>query len=365
MSTTTFGTADALTQKIWGRIAFVDSVKSTLFGKLMGKKASSIIQIKDELTKTAGDRIRFRLRSLPQGQGVEGAETLEGNEEGLDYQYKDLQIDQKRHASKTDLGMTQQRTNWDVREDLKDQEAEWWEEYFDLTMIEYLTGDTTGGLTKHGGRTSFGGNSLLAPTTDRIIYGGNATAKADVDATDTFDLQLIDKAIEKAKTASPTFKKASFDGKKCYVLILHPWQVTSMRTNTSTGQWFDIQKAAMTGGKIADNPIWSEALGMYSDTLIIENTRIKSFTDYGAGSNVSAARALFMGAQAGMCGFGRKTAGPSKMQWTEKTFDYGDKAGVGTCIIWGIQKIQFAVDSASAVSDYCTIAIDTAAAAAS
>jgi len=32
-----------------------------------------------------------------------------------------------------------------------------------------------------------------------------------------------------------------------------------MRTNTSTGQWLDIQKSAMQGGEINDNPIFDGA----------------------------------------------------------------------------------------------------------
>ena len=365
MSTTSIGTNDALTVKLWGRKAFMDSVKPTMFGKLMGKGDSAVVQIKDELSKNAGDRARFRLRSLPTSQATLGSSTLEGNEEGLDYQYTDLGIDQVRHASKTDLGMTEQRSNWSVREDLKAQESDWWENYWDTMLFETLSGDATSGYSFHNNASSFGNNTITAPTTDRIVYGGNATSKATIDSSDIFDLSVIDACVEKAKLASPTFKKASFGGKKCYVLILHPYQVRSMRTNTNDGQWLDIQKAAMNGGKVSDNPIFSEALGMYNGVLLLESTRIKTFSDYGSGGDQPAARALFLGAQAGAAAFGRKTPGTSRLKWTEKTFDYGDKAGVGTCAIWGIKKNQFGVDSGASVSDYCSLAVDTYAVAAS
>jgi hypothetical protein len=64
--------------------------------------------------------------------------------------------------------------------------------------------------------------------------------------------------------------------------------VNDVRANTSAGQWFDIQKAAMMGGKVSDNPIFGESLGVYRNLLLIESTRIPTFTDGGAGANIKA-----------------------------------------------------------------------------
>ena len=348
MSTTNFATGDNLTLKLWGKKAFKDSVKETLYGKLAGKSDRSVVQIKDELSKSAGDRARFRLRTLPSGSGVTGDSVLEGNEEGLTYQNFDLNIDMMRHATKVDLGMSQQRVNFDLRSEAKDALVEWWSEKQDTEFFNYLSGDTT--------QTSFGSNTITAPSTNRITYGNNATAKADVDATDIMSLTEIDKAVEMAKLASPTMRKASFDGKQAYVCILHPYQVYDLRTNTNTGQWLDIQKAAMNGGKTSDNPIWSEALGVYHDVILIESTRVKTFSDYGSGGNVNAARALFLGAQAGVVAYGRGYTGSERMKWTEKSFDYGQKFGAATSMIWGCQKTVFNSE------DFGVMAIDTAAA---
>jgi N4-gp56 family major capsid protein len=350
MATTNFAVGNALTEKIWGKKAFKDSVKDTLYGKLIGKSDRSIIQIKDETQKGPGDRIRFRLRALPTGTGKDGHETLEGSEEGLSYSYMDMTIDQKRHATKVDLGISQQRVGFELRSEAKDALTEWWEDYLDTTMIEYLSGAST--LTYHTSNV-LASNALEAPS--QILYGGNATAKNDVDATDTFTLALIDKAVEFAKLKTPTMRKAQFGGKSAYVMLLHPYQVYDLRTNTNTGQWLDIQKAAMNGGKVEKNPIFSEALGVYNGVILIENTRVNTFSDYGSGGNVDAARALFMGAQAGVTAYGRKTPGTSRMSWKEKSFDYGDKLGVASSLIWGMYKTRF--DSA----DFGMVHIDTAA----
>lgn len=338
-------TGDALTLKLWGKKAFADSVKDTLYGKLMGTKDTSIVQIKDDLKKSAGDRVRFRLRALPQGEGVTGDEVLEGKEEGMSFSNFDLSIDLMRYADKVDLKMGQQRVNFDTRSEAKEMHSEWWAERMDTYFMRALSGDTT---------LAFAGNTITAPT--KIVYGGNATAKNDVDANDVFSLTLIDKAVEAAKLKSPTMRKASFGGKKGFVCVLHPYQVYDLRTNTNAGQWLDIQKAAMQGGKVSDNPIWSEALGVYNDVILVENTRVRTFSDYGAGANVKAARALFLGAQAGVIGFGRGYEGAERLEWTEETFDYKKYLGVATELIWGIQKTVF--DG----SDFGVMALDTAAA---
>lgn len=93
-----------------------------------------------------------------------------------------------------------------------------------------------------------------------------------------------------------------------------------MRTNTSTGQWLDIQKAAMTGGEVSDNPIFNGSLGVYNSVILHSDSRIPVGVA-AAGTAVTGVRRSFMaGAQAAVVGFGQDN-GPQKMTWDEKTFD--------------------------------------------
>jgi N4-gp56 family major capsid protein len=172
-------------------------------------------------------------------------------------------------------------------------------------------------------------------------------------------LSVLDKVAERVKLASPTMRKANFGGKSGWVVILHPYQVTSLRNNTNTGQWLDIQKAAMMGGKITDNPLFSEALGMYRDFVLVESTRVPTFSDYGAGGNVNAARAMVLGAQAAVVAHGKGTNNVGRLELAERTFDYGKRYGVAATLIWGMAKSRF-----DNQSDFAAFAIDTAATAA-
>ena len=73
---------------------------------------------------------------------------------------------------------------------------------------------------------------------------------------------MIDKCVERAQTLNPTIRPIKVNGEDKYVMFLHPYQVYDIRTSTSTGQWLDIQKAAMTGGQIDNNPIYTGAFSV-------------------------------------------------------------------------------------------------------
>jgi len=100
--------------------------------------------------------------------------------------------------------------------------------------------------------------------------------------------------------------------------VINPWQEYDIRSNASTGQWLDIQKAAAASeGK--SNPIFKGALGMYNNTVIHSHKAGIRFNDYGAGA-VKAARALFLGEQAAVCAFGSGGSG-MRFDWNEEMQD--------------------------------------------
>ena len=115
MAGTTFNESNALTVKVWAKKLFVEALKQTILDKVIGTGADSAIVVKDELSKMAGDRIRYGLRMQLSGAGVQGDSTLEGNEEALTTYTDAVFIDQLRHAVKVIGNMTQQRVTFDIR----------------------------------------------------------------------------------------------------------------------------------------------------------------------------------------------------------------------------------------------------------
>ena len=145
------------------------------------------------------------------------------------------------------------------------------------------------------------------------------------------------------------------DGGDYYVLFLHPFDVYALRQSASTaGSWADIQRAAMQGGQITKNPIFTGAVGMWNGVILHESTRVPNIVAAPAGGAdiTQFRRPIFCGAQAACMAFG-KNSGPGKMSWVEDTFDYGNQLGVSAGLIGGIKKTVFNSN------DFATITLGT------
>jgi hypothetical protein len=138
----------------------------------------------------------------------------------------------------------------------------------------------------------------------------------------------------------PVIRPINVDGDDRYVVVLHTKQVTQLRTNTSTGQWLDIQKAAMTGDGSAKNPIMTGALGMYNGAVLHESTRITNGVNSATGAPSPPPAAVLLGAQAAAIGFGQGQSFEN-FDWNEELFDYGNQLGVEAGLIFGLKKLRF------------------------
>lgn len=351
MATTAYGVNHPLAVKRWSKGLMKESLKSTSVMQFMGTGANNIVQIKTELGKEAGDKVTFGLRLQLQGDGVSGDSTLEGNEEALTVYDDSVTIDQLRHAVRSKGKMSEQRVPFTVRDEARDGLADWWSDRWDSAFFNQVCGNTAESDTKRTGM-----QAAVAPSTNRVIYQNSPTAEGSLSSADTFTLELIDYAVELAVTGGSAGDQIPLVpirvGKlKKFVMFLHPYQVTDLRTNTSTGQWLDIQKSAMQGGQITKNPIFTGALGEYNGVVLHQNTRVPA-----APTNSSARRAVLCGAQAAACAFGRE-GGKNTFSWKEEMFDYGNSLGVGAGAIWGMKKCQFNSE------DFGTVVVSTWAAA--
>jgi N4-gp56 family major capsid protein len=144
----------------------------------------------------------------------------------------------------------------------------------------------------------------------------------------------------------------SVESSEAYVLLMSPDQEYDLRIADTTG-WLEIQKAAAAAeGK--NNPIFKGGLGMIGGAVLHKHRNVIRFNDYGAGSNVVAARALLLGRQAGVVAYG--TNNGLRYDWKEESDDYDNELSVASGFIGGIKKTRFNG------KDFGVIAIDTAAA---
>lgn len=341
MALTSYGVNDAETVKLWAKDLMREALKQTYIGKFIGTSSNSLVYRKDEATKSAGDRIRCQLRMQLTGSGTVGDSTLEGNEEPLTTYTDDLIINQLRHAVRSGGKLSEQRVTFSVREEARNGLADWFADSWDTIFFNHLCGYTPANTD---GNNRTGGNTIVAPTSTRHLWTeAGTTADEGLDSTgDDFNLTIIDQAVERAKTATPLIRPIRYKGGNYYVAFVHPYQVTDLRTNTDTGQWFDIQQAAMQGGKVADNPIFTGALGMYNNVILHESTRVAQGVNSSTGAAVpEVRRAVLCGAQSAAIGFGREGSRPSNFNWVEKYFDYENQLGVAAGSIFGLKKCIF------------------------
>jgi len=349
MSMTTFATGDPLAVKLWSKKMSVEALKQTWVFKFMGRDDNSVIQIFDDTEKGPGDRIRIPLRRLYSGDGVQGDDTLEGKEEKTVYYYDDLYINQLRHGAREGGAFSRQLVPFDVREHLRLGLQDWWADRIDTWFFNQLCGNTNQTDTRYTGN-----QACLAPDSDHLVYAGGASTDASLSnsATYKFTLTLVDVCVEKAKTLDIPIRPIMIGGEMKYVMFLHHFQVTDMRNNAGTNQWMDIQKAAMQGGNVTKNPIYTGALGEYNNVIFHATNRIPGFSAGNALAANQGRAAVFCGAQAVAMAYGRGN-GPERYNWVEKFFDYENQFGVGTGCISGMKKTRYNG------SDFATIAVRT------
>ena len=337
MATTDYPVNHPLAVKLWSEKLFREALYQTEAAKFMSSGQDSVFQLLNDTEKGAGDKITYGLRMQLSGDGVLGDATLEGNEEALTTYSDSILIDQLRHAVKSNGKMSEQRVKFDVRKEAMMGLADWWAGRIDTALFNQL-----GGNTGEARLAYTGNNATVAPSSTRQYFANgvaNETQVISASASNVFKLKFIDYAVERARTATPLIRPVKVGGEDKFVLFLHEYQVTDLRTDASTaGNWFDIQGKALQGGIGSKSPLYTGALGEYNNTIIHRSKRVPVVTTNAGGG---AYRALFCGAQAGTVAFGQNYSGVEGQKWVEKAFDYGNQLGVSSSLIWGAKKSIF------------------------
>ena len=338
MSTTSYGVNDSLSNKLWAKKLAVEALKETYFGRFMGTSSDNMIQMKDETETKAGDTVTFGLRMQLTGDGVTESQTLQGNEESLTTYSDKVVINELAHAVRVRNKNTidAQRVPFNLRDEAKSGLKDWFSNRFDTAMFNHLAGNTLVTDMRYAGN-----NTIAAPT--RVYRGGGATDDATVNATNTltFNLGVIDACVERAYTATPLIRPIKVAGENKFLMFLHDYQITDLRTSTSTGQWLDIQKAALAGGAGSKSPIYNGSLGEYNGTILHRSNRIPMGISNAGVQQTSTRRAVFCGAQAGALAFGKEFSEGVNYKWVEELFDYERELGVSAQTIWGLKKTVF------------------------
>jgi N4-gp56 family major capsid protein len=342
MSTTNFGLNDAFAVKLWEKNLAVAMRDYLHIKDLMGESPNSVIQVKTNTSKGPGDQLTYGLRARLQGSGFTENQIAEGNGESLSIYSDKLTINELGHVVgvKSKNTIDQQRVPFDLREEARDGLTQWWGDRLSACFFNQVCGNTAITDVRYSGMTL-----PTAPTANRYVAEGAVANDQSLSSSNTFDLTLIDKAVELARIGDnqQIVNPIKVGGQDKYIVYLHPKQVTSLRTNTATGQWLDITKFALSSGTYTkDNPIYTGALGEYNSCILRRSQDIP----YGVNSGTNAAittvrRAVLLGSQACMMGYGQKGGRPNKFRWNEELFDHKRRLEVSAWCIFGMKKAVF------------------------
>ncbi len=355
MATTEFAVGAALAVQRWSTSLAYEAEKKQYFRKFMGQSNDALIMVKTELSKAAGEKITFGLRMKLSGPGVEGDNIIEGTsaEEALTFHSDSVFIDQRRKGTKSKGKMSEQRVPYNIRAEGRDALSTWWAEAYDEDLIMYLSGargiDTSYKVPL--GWTGRASNAFNSPDTGHHLYAGNATSLATIDSLDKIDVQIVERCIAQAETSDPMIQPFRVQGENKFVLLMHTWQAFDLRTSISQNDWLDIQKAAGVRGK--GNLIYQNALGEYGGVILHKHRNVVRFDDTtGCASGVTAARSLFLGAQAAVIAWGGGSA-MGRYSWNEEMDDRGNALAITAGAIYGVTKCVFNS------KDFGVFAVDT------
>jgi N4-gp56 family major capsid protein len=312
MADWTFTTADALTAQTWAKRWWIEAkVESYFYGQgLIGPSEENDIIVEfPDLEQNQGYKHTFgQVRELS-GAGITGDADMEGNEESPNVYDDAIEIDQKRNAIRTAGKLSDQYpSDKSVRDWAKTLLKRWMAETIDQDLFTALDSSAT-----------------------KVIYGGDATSTATIEAGDYMTLALISKCVAYAKKATPKIVGSSIKGKKYYVIVISPDQEYDLRERDAA--FAQAMREAMARGP--DNPLFSGASGVWNNTVIHVHDKVAIATTYGATGALNGASALFLGAGSGGIAYAKRKV------WDEKTFDYGNKVGMCIGAIYGVTKAVF------------------------
>lgn len=370
MATTVIGLNDAKAVGRWASGVARDVARESYFtSKFMGKGATAKTPLQQltDLESDAGEAIHYDLIMQLKMEPVYGDSVLEGKEEDLKFFSDTVYIDQLRGGVNGGGTMSRKRTLHDIRALSKSGQSDWWARVFDELCFIYLSG-SRGANDDFSFPTTFTGfanNSLTAPDTEHLFCPGLATYASNntttfptsvtLGTTPVLDLKQVDRLVAAAGTmgggtqGTPKIRKSNFGGQEAFVLLMSPNQAYWMRQSSTTNSWLDVQKALSTSVGRETEAI-KGGLGMYNGVILDEHQAAIKFSTYGAGA-APAARALFLGRQAGVIAFGSPGNG-LRFGWNEETRDNGNQIVITTNTIVGIKKTTFNG------KDYGVIAMD-------
>jgi len=307
-------------------------------GSMVGTDTSMPVQIIRDLERTDGDTIQYDLVTEIRGDAVYDDDQLKGKEKALTFGMDQIRLTQVRQAVSLGGRMSRKRSPHDLRAVGEERLRRYYSRLFDEYIVCYGAGTRGEGTSQWVLPTTwngFGGNSLQTPDEDHRITidssGDISHTKTDATA---FTLSWFDKLERYIVTMDTPPNPIMIGGEPKYILVLSPWAVEQMKSDTTDKSWLKLNLGAGVRGE--NNPLFTGSLGTYGMFIIHQFSKIPITT---SGSDTYSHNLLF-GAQGVTVAFG-DAGGKFSFSWGEEVDDYGNIIGIAGTTILGVKKNRF------------------------
>lgn len=337
-----------LTPEIWDSKFFVEYLTENRYAGEMGTSENSIIQVREDLTKKAGDRINFALVNKLTQAATTGRAVMEGNEEDMATRSFELAVDKRRNAVRV-AEIDEQFSAISLREAGKFVLKDW--AMKDTERLISIALGKMGGIAMNATEVGAAGNQTvldawLVANSDRVFFGNSAyTAMTDLSAAlltltaATAAERLTAANIDVMKfiamnRSNPKIRpiRSEANGRYYYIMYAHPLAFRDLRQDATF-----VQAQREVSLEMENNRLFKGGDLLWNGVIIKEAHDLYDYSTLTAlgDSGGTVVPAFLCGAQALGAAYARR--------WRSKTeeFDYGDKHGIETSAIYGIDKMVF------------------------
>jgi N4-gp56 family major capsid protein len=326
-----------LKEQVWDNDFFTNYVRKNRFNRYMGTDENSVIQIKEDLTKKAGDRIHLALVAELSGAGVTGNSLLEGNEEALSQYEFPIAVSTLRNAVAVTLN-EEQYTGIDIRNAGKTMLQNWAMRKLRTDLITQLAAIFVSGTgnVAYGSATEGQKDTWIAANSDRVMFGDGTVGSftdhsadlALVTSSMTLTKEIVSKLKAKAENASPIIRptKTGEDSEN-YVMFV------------GSGAFRDLK--ADLAQTLRDSDVRGDGNALYTDgDLMYDGVIIRKIQEIAATGTVGASSAriepvFLCGAQALGVAWAQRTRSRTE------TRDYDFVHGVAIHEMRGVECMNF------------------------
>ncbi|HXI78040.1 MAG TPA: DUF4043 family protein [Steroidobacteraceae bacterium] len=356
-----------LTPTIWSDQFFSEYVRTNQFSRYFGTSDSSIIQLKDDLTRKAGDSVVFATVRRLVGAGVTGNTVLRGNEELINARSLKVSVDVIRHAVAVS-DWDEQKSVIDLLQAGRDGLMVWAMEKIRNDIISALGSITADAdvATTLAAASNAAMDTWVTNNADRVLFGSAvanhvsndySTSIATVDNTaDKMTCAVLSLAKRRARNASPHIRPTRVNNDEEWFVVLMP--SIPFRDLRADPVMIAAQQYANVRG--ADNPLFTSGDLVWDGMIIREIPELGVLTAGGtnAHATIDTARTYLLGAQAVGIAWAQRTTARTQND------DYQFMHGAGIMEIRGVQKLRWGTDATTdktAPKDHGIVTIFTSA----